>query len=128
MGPHDTITRKKMREFCSKFEIFPMEVSSRRLDFFFNLISQRRDFIHKNQFLEILILVFIETRVNDLESFSGELSTQSDFVVNAFRDFLITLDYSGGWEKLQAESGLMFSRERFFPFQKASVDSQIVPY
>ena len=122
------MSRKTLKQFCRNFGIFPNEVSSRRLDFFFDLISQRHEFIFKNQFLEILILVFIETRLNDFESFSGKLISQSDFVVNAFRDYLITLDYSDGWEKLQVKSGLMFSRERFFHFARASQDSQIVLY
>lgn len=81
--------------------------------FFFNLISQGKDFIRKNQFLEILILVFIDSNLFLFSPEKGVLQDNLEEVLVEFRDFLMKLDYSGGWTQVQLASGLTFNNCRF---------------
>lgn len=102
--------------FCRKFDLYPTEVSFHKLTFFFHLISQDQPFIRKNQFLEILVLVFIDTNIFLFENSEGALQAKIEDIMLEFRDFLMKLDYSGGWESVQLETGEDFSKCRFLKF------------
>ena len=83
------------------------------MTFFYNLISQGNDFIHKNQFLEILILIFIDSNIILFEDKEENLKNYINEILLEFRDFLMKLDYSEGWKNLQLTSGEDFSKCRF---------------
>jgi hypothetical protein len=83
------------------------------LTFFYNLISQGKSFIKKNQFLEILILIFIDSNIYLFENKNDLIQENFMEIKEEFRDFLMKLDYSQGWQKLQLKSGEDFSKCRF---------------
>lgn len=92
--------------FCKVFRLFPDQISYRQINRYFDLISCKKSSIDLNQFLEVILLIFLEifniTKYDELDDFINELCV-----------FLIRLDTSGGWDVLCKENGKSNKRYRF---------------
>ena len=92
--------------YCKIFRLMPDYVSCRKITFFFDLISQETRKIDLNQFIEIILLIFMD--VFKIEEFK-----QLSDILNELCIFLIRLDSSGGWDKLAKEGYIIDNRIRF---------------
>lgn len=105
-GDNNVLNYSPFIHFCKIFKLFPDQVNCRQINRYFELISRKKGFIDLNQFLEVVLLVFLDIfaidKIDEVEDFINELCV-----------FLIRLDTSGGWSVMCKEGNGVDSRSRF---------------
>lgn len=95
-GGANLLELKSFIKFCKMFLILPQQLSQRRITESFYLISKNKEGVALNQFIEIILLLFLE--IYKVERIEKKTSKE-------FKNFLVRLDYSDGWEKVEVKMG-----------------------